>query len=319
MKFKFIIILISNVLFYKLATAQNLIPNPSFENYIGCPSAFGQLYLCDDWKILGYDSFGTSYFNSCCTDTNVVSIPKNSAGFQYAATGNAYCGFVNESGGLAASRQYLIAQLSAPLIVGERYYVSLKISLADQFLFCASNKMGVLFSSINYDSAYIPPRNDFAQVYSEFVIGDTMEWYQIKGSFIADSSYNYILIGNFFSESNVSVGSCSAAQNWGSYYYLDDVCVSTDSLTCFTSTGISNYTRSIFHLSPNPSAGLFNLECRYQTSNKITLMTISGNKIIESSFSGSNYIIDLSAYPRGSYILRVENEQDIAVLKIILI
>lgn len=99
----------------------------------------------------------------------------------------------------------------------------------------ASNKIGVLFTNDEYESLSNPaplPAN-FAHFYSNTIITDTLDWTIISGSFIADSAYKYIMIGNFFDNNQTAyltvldslLGECS-------YYFIDDVCVSTDSLTC---------------------------------------------------------------------------------------
>jgi len=302
-----------------ISLAQNLVPNSSFENYYSCPTTFGQVYLCQNWSILNNDFYRPSYFNSCCSDTNTVSIPHNAFGYQYSASGNAYCGFVNESGGIAAVRQYLINQLSSPLNVGLKYFVSLKVSLSDYDFICASNKIGVLFSTVFHDSSYIPPQNNLAHIYTDFVIGDTMVWYQIKGSFIADSNYNYIMIGNFFSPGNVSVGPCSAAQNWASFYYIDDVCVSSDSITCFIIDVVKerNIQENIV-VFPNPSSGEFRIS--FNNSNfqkKIYVFDILSNLILKVSTEESHFTINLSGHPKGTYFVKIEEDDHIKVIKLI--
>jgi hypothetical protein len=137
--------------------AQNLVPNPSFENYVSCPTTFNQIYLCQDWR-----SFGVApdYYNFC--GAGAVSVPQNNYGFQYAVTGNAYCGFLNchVPGPL---NDFIGAQLLQPLVIGQTYFVSLNVSRVNMN-YCPTNKMGVLFSTVPFDSVHPPPRNDFAHV-----------------------------------------------------------------------------------------------------------------------------------------------------------
>ncbi|MBK9599335.1 MAG: hypothetical protein IPO60_13715 [Flavobacteriales bacterium] len=42
------------------------------------------------------------------------------------------------------------------------------------------------------------PLGDFAQVYSQAVVADTLNWDLVSGSFVADSAYQYVVIGNHF-------------------------------------------------------------------------------------------------------------------------
>lgn len=60
-----------------------------------------------------------------------------------------------------------------------------------------------------------------AHVYSDSLLNDTANWVQIKGSFIADSAYQYVVIGNFFDDFNTDTLNCSSA----SYAFIDMICV----------------------------------------------------------------------------------------------
>src|SRR6186713_2945646 len=146
------IILLFNALFlsaFDTSNAQNLVPNPDFENHFSCPVQTGELYRCEDWTSYG---FTPDYFNSCSPDT-VVNVPKNNFGYQIAASGNAYAGFINESGGPAPPREYLGVALTQPLIAGQKYFASLKVSFSG--VGCASTKIGIRMSTVPYDSTTI--------------------------------------------------------------------------------------------------------------------------------------------------------------------
>ena len=62
---------------------------------------------------------------------------------------------------------------------------------------CATNKFGILFSTVPYSKNNTPAINITPQVISSQIITDTIDWINISGSFIADSTYNYIILGNF--------------------------------------------------------------------------------------------------------------------------
>ena len=73
----------------QVITGTNLVNNPSFEEYYGCPTYAAQLYECKYWW-----GFSSDYFNACATVNSNVSVPYSGAGFQYAHTGVAYAGFI---------------------------------------------------------------------------------------------------------------------------------------------------------------------------------------------------------------------------------
>src|SRR4030095_10557831 len=98
------------------SSAQNIVPNPGFESYSNCPSALGEVYKCQSWTTFGWNP---DYFNAC-SSSPAVGVPQNNFGFQYAATGSAYCGFINSSGGPAPPQEYLGAALLQPLLAGQK-------------------------------------------------------------------------------------------------------------------------------------------------------------------------------------------------------
>ncbi len=174
--------------------AQNLIPNPSFEDTVACPYQYGQIDFA-----LGWNSFGGTpdYLNSC-DQTNYVSVPSNSFGIQNARSGKAYAGMLTyEING--TYREYLACQLSQTLEIGQKYFVSYWISLGDKVGFrVATNKQGAKFTTSQYSFNNPIPTNNFSPIYSDSIISDTVNWVQIKGSLIADSAYKYLVIGEFF-------------------------------------------------------------------------------------------------------------------------
>ena len=71
-------------LFFNNVSAQNLVPNGSFENFTNCPNTFGQIYKADGWfqphkypwsNSVNYCSI-TDYYNSCDDSTSFVSVLK---------------------------------------------------------------------------------------------------------------------------------------------------------------------------------------------------------------------------------------------------
>ncbi len=280
--------------------AQSLVPNPSFENFINCPVNHGDINQC-----MGWSSFGGNpdYFNACSPDT-MVSVPKNDFGYQYAATGNAYCGFINASGGPAPAPEYLGATLLQPLVTGQKYFASFKISFASSY--CATNKMGIGFSTVPYNSSNPPPLNNNAFVYTDSIISDTANWYQITGSFVADSDYTYIMIGNFFTN-----GSGCPAGTYVSYYYVEDVCVSADSLTCYSTVDIHELNNSNKLIAfPNPFAEVLTIKTSKNEKSELVLYDITSRKLLQQKFINT-VTLNTSDLVKGIYFYEVKNENNV--------
>ena len=202
-KINIITIIITAMLCLLISTgkAQNLVPNPSFEDTVHCPTTLDQINYSTGWSTY---CVTPDYYNAC--NGNVLGVPSNGIGYQAAASGNGYAGFTAYNvGGFA--REIIGRQLSQTLLIGQTYYVSIKVSLAEfegpppQFVPC--NKVGAKFSTIPYSASNPAPVNNFAHVYTNTIIGDTTNWTTIKGFFMADSSYQFIMIGNFFDDAHM--------------------------------------------------------------------------------------------------------------------
>ncbi|MFA5782749.1 MAG: T9SS type A sorting domain-containing protein [Bacteroidales bacterium] len=307
--------------------AQNLVPNPSFEEYDTCPSGYGGNNLSNGWF-----PFRSSpdYFNACATDIH-ASVPINVFGSQMAATGNAYCGFIsyhppndwNEMVG---------RKLSTTLVLGTKYYVSVKFSLAD-YSPCSINKLGVLFTTHSYcdslDSfniCYSPemPIPNFAHVFSSQIIADTAKWTIVSGSFIADSAYQYIVIGNLFDYANTNDSLLYGNTNCnGNYvcYYVDDICVSTDLLICNNPDFVHdlNITNSI-NIFPNPVNNFINItwETPFVEGISFNIYDIYGSLVKQIYKISKPQIIDVSNFSNGVYIIEINIKNKIYYKKIII-
>lgn len=206
---------------------ENLVPNGSFEEHTGC------IFLdsdCNDWV-----SFRDSpdYFHYCFSNSY-----SNGAGFQLPRTGEAYAGFIGYDKNNSNAREYFGVALTSTLITGEKYYVSFYVSSGykKHALNITHNNIGVMFTTYSYyDPFGALPLPNFAHINETEIISDTINWIKISGSFIADSAYTFIVIGNFFDNTFIdTLNFPDSVGNFRSYYFIDDVCVSKDSCLCDT-------------------------------------------------------------------------------------
>jgi len=192
--------------------AQNLVPNPSFEELDTCP--YWQAFRPGDRPRNWYSWNATpEYFNACAQPLNgadtVVGVPRNGWGFQHAWDGNAYVGMIAFTTS-STYREYVGAQLVCPMVEGRTYHVSFRVNLASGGATWsaggACNNIGALFtmeSNAWTSLDHIPNGPPFhyrnmAHVYSAEIISDTVNWVLVEGDFVADSAYRHIVLGNFF-------------------------------------------------------------------------------------------------------------------------
>ena len=113
----------------------NLVPNPSFEDTVGCPANVSGQYGDEIYNLTHWFPAGESpdYFNSCAPvnqSTGQASVPYNGLGFQYANSGEGYIGLFTALNSLLFYdyREYIGVQLTQTLSQGTTYYFSMKVS-----------------------------------------------------------------------------------------------------------------------------------------------------------------------------------------------
>lgn len=241
---KFIAQLILMLCFFNFSYSQNLVPNPSFENYTACPTFFDQIVYATPWY---FPNTGTSdYYNVCGVPD--FSAPVNFFGNQSPKTGNGYAGayaYADYSIIPTNYREYITAELLTPLNAGEYYYVGFNVSLADQSRL-AVNLMGVSFTQgvPTFDAS-----NPYMMVEPPQVISDTgtilmddVGWTKVEGVFRSLVNETHMTIG-FFADTGVmdlyeryAIGT-PGTKNCA-YYYIDDVTVYSYQLSVNGDTSI---------------------------------------------------------------------------------
>jgi hypothetical protein len=304
-------------LFFSIVTngQVNLVMNPSFETHTACPNTLDQIYLAVGWSSSGVTP---DYFNSCATSTD-LGVPHNGIGYQLPYSGNAYVGLIAwADGGLA--REIIKSQLSQTLIIGQKYYVTMQVNLAEyqpppaQFVPC--NKIGVRFSTVQSSSLNPSPINNFSHIYSNTIISDTMNWTKIQGSFIADSAYKYITLGNFFDDANTDT--TYRPNGVRSYFFIDDVCVSTSSITCGITTDINDREiNNFYRIFPNPAANFVSINSTISEETTALIFTPFGEIIFKISFM-NNLDIDLSSLENGMFFLQLTSKNRHETKKIVI-
>lgn len=218
---------------WQLWAQANLVPNPSFELNVGCPTSNGQIQLAEPWIKIGGDG-ALSYFNNC--GQSDYRATENYMGYYGARTGNGGSMIIllhaNHVLPFIAEGNFIGAPLGQSLITGKLYRVRFFLSLSD-FHRYASKNVGAHISTGQ------PPNNTslllslIPQVrYNGNFLTDKIGWMKIEGEFIADGGENFLTIGNFDGYTNSDTlnlhegGTVPSVGYWeGAQYYIDDVSV----------------------------------------------------------------------------------------------
>lgn len=207
-----------------LVFSQNLVPNPSFEDYTGCPGSYGQISLATPW--ITPTGGSPDYLNACATSI-FVTVPINYRGIQAPRTGDAYAEAVFYPSIGVDFREYSQVKLISPLIAGQTYEVSFYVNLGDKS-YRASNNIGAYISTVAPTSGGSINLPVTPQINETSIITDYTNWTLISGTYTAVGGEEYITIGNFFDDASTStIISTSPDVNsmYATFYLIEDVCV----------------------------------------------------------------------------------------------
>lgn len=290
-------------------TCQNLVRNPSFEDTINCPAALNQLYTTSDWFNYG---ISPDYYNAC--STTGVNVPNAIFGFQNAHTGTGMIGMFlkrkpNSPDGINA-KEFIGTELISNLNIGFKYYFSCFINFSYRSLDAvACNKFGMKLSTVPFDSTqYLNLVNNFAILYTDSIVIDSVQWFKLNGSFIADSNYQYLILGNFFEDQFIDTISIGQFPDY-SYYYIDDICLSQDSNYCETWTSFqpeNNIDIDYIEIFPVPSLDHVTITSKYSIK-AIEIYDVYGS--LQYSKMGQNGLkldLDISFFSMGIYFIRIQ-------------
>lgn len=283
----------------------NLVPNGSFEDTVSCPTMGGQVTKCKFW----HDVAATpDYYHTCCT-TPQFSVPNNTFGFQYPATGDAFMGINVYDLGDTNYREIIGSYLNNQLAIGTKYFVHFKVSFSAGFFQAvniATNRIGILLSTVDF-LINSPPISNFSQVYSDSIISDSLGWTSVRGSFIADSAFTFISIGNFFRNYVTDTINLNPNNRTKGYYYIDDVCLSDDSIFCeqwISSTNLSNSTTIGINVYPNPFQREITINDIPLDCFKLELFDSTGMLFFKKEFKNENKLsLNLGSLSNGIYLL----------------
>ncbi|PSG90482.1 hypothetical protein C7H52_04160 [Aurantibacter aestuarii] len=239
MKLNYLIFLLS----FSFCSAQNLVKNPSFEEFKFCPennSQFNNNVI--SWSL---PNKGTSdYYNTCSTFLN----DKNPHGYQNPQHGNGYAGIVvyyeNMRNTLKDYREYIQGELKDTLIKDKRYVVKIRISLADKANFTINELALVLTNQAISSSkdSYIDINNITIDSFTYKKVNFKYKpfyhikdrWMTLEKEFVASGFEKFLCFGNF--NSDLKTEKLKIDKHLfpiESYYYIDNISIEPVSLYTF--------------------------------------------------------------------------------------
>ena len=254
-KFLFFLLLLT----FQLAVSQNLVKNPSFEDFEKCPWKLGMFNSnVNYWSCPNHGS--TDFFRAC-GNTNETN--QNYNGEQTPFLGDAYAGmycYAEDD-----YREYIQGELKEKLQANETYTIQFYISLAEKSSFSIKN-MTVLFTdecigaSTKSASILNSPKGSnqkFGNLSKKFInpealkiqnsliqkdtlipfYNDTKEWMQVTFTYQATGYEQFFTIGNFKANQETAINQEKPEfKHPFTYYYIDAISIELIKNTYETNT-----------------------------------------------------------------------------------
>jgi hypothetical protein len=294
--------------------AQNLVPNHSFEEYDTC-RVVNDVYYPDTGP-LGWFSAGWTpdHFMSCLTTGSFNGAPLSIWAFQYPQDGSCYAGVITYHQ-TVMGREFFMVELTETLVAGQTYYASFYANAAWEGweihpqMWVATSHLGMLFTTqprqweINDP---VPAPGNFAHVFHPWVITDTVAWTLVSGSFVADSAYRYVMIGNHFDDAVTDTLHLGYSIQYAKAMALiDNVCVSSSLSGCPLALGVADRELERIVLYPNPVIGELMLS-GVPRGAEATIYDALGRTMWRGSTTAGTWRFDVGYWAKGSYVLRLE-------------
>jgi|APTNR8051073442_1049403.scaffolds.fasta_scaffold00005_320 outer membrane protein OmpA-like peptidoglycan-associated protein len=215
-------------------SAQNLVPNPSFEELTRCPNSFSTDK--NDFIVPGWESptKGTpDHFHGC--SWGEADVPFNWAGSANAHSGKGYAGMYvwNKRDDDKSYREYIQCELAEPLVEGDVYKLEFYYKLASHAVYVI-NRIGLVVTTTRLSYSHDQVIDIIPTLSVELdsaVTTTTGSWEHAMVEYKAAGGERYLTIGNFFNNKETKstrlpyrIGKNSMLTT-SAYYFIDDVSV----------------------------------------------------------------------------------------------
>ena len=280
------------------SSAQNLVPNYSFEVQDTCPQV-SEIDLAQPWNS---PTLGTpDLFNTDCSSQN--GSPNTGIGSSGIFTYSTF----------ADNREYLQVQLTSPLTAGETYDVSFYVKRLT-FYSLATDHMGAYFTTTEQSLTTTSALTQFTPQVDN-PAGNVLNgtgYTLITGSFVASGGEEYMIIGNFYDDANTQTQDVESNGNLKAYYYIDDISVVQNTGGAGIDDAPKDFSLNVY---PNPCTDKISVSVDENINLNdlsIKIIDIHGRTLYSDLYG--NYVnkeIDLSAFEKGMYMIQVTSGENV--------
>jgi hypothetical protein len=234
-------------------------------------------------------------------------------GYCPAHSGSGMAGIVliDDMTGSVIYREYLAVKLTNPLLSNMKYYVTYYLRLGDSVRY-SSNRISIYFgdsiSKNNPDTINVTPQ--ISSPTGSFITNKS-NWTKLRGSFMANGGEKFLYLGNFkhpFINDTLFVNGSNNTFDYNLiYYFVDDICVSTDSTYSEQwITSISENQISELHFFPNPVNNILHVS-GIKDGELLKIYSLVGDrtdlKVVENN-------VDVSFLKEGIYFVEYRNSEN---------
>ena len=306
--------------------AQNLVPNPGFEETDSCTFGLG-LGALHHW----YSAYLTpDHLQSCLPYGSANGLPMNQFTFQEPYDGISCAGihtYDDDSG--QEWREWLMVPLLYTMVPGQTYYCSFRANAGfggnapNPNIWLASDHLGMRFTTTNRQWIWgdpYPTAINQAHILHPLILSDTVGWTLVSGSFVADSAYTYLMIGNFFSNALTdTLHFAPPGPNWDGYGYtlVDAVCVTPDPGGCELNHSVDELEEAGPFVFPNPASNV--LVIGNAGGRETLVLDILGQMVWTGYVDDDRFVVDVGNWARGAYVTHLRGERGSQVVKFVLV
>ena len=299
------------ILSFSLASAQNLVHNPSFEQSTTCPSDTGQISFASEWFGAGA---GGDFFDSCCGSCQ-VSTPLNYMGYQQPYMGgHAYVGFYFYKEYAADSHGYICGNLD-PLTKDHWYRIVVHVCGTRHTKYRSDGPQVFLYVNQTIPQTqllYFTPQIDL----HSFIAEDTTNWTIQQAIFYADSAYTKIIIGNFKDDAHSLISQkypqfFTPDARDAAYGYIDEI--SVVDITASYLAGLETEQQTVTAY-PNPftEQTTLSFDNPQRHIHTLTVYSMQGIRVKQIENITTNEVsLQRDGLPAGYYFYRLSNNEGV--------
>lgn len=227
---KALLLLLMNLALAVMATAQNLVPNGSFEDTVNCSTSTQcTLLKAEHWfnpNLATPDLFDCDLDRACGSPMG----PGQGAAFMLSSDGDRHAGAYFWYGpNSSTAREYMMTRIPDGLLAGVAYEVSLWYTRRKPHQY-AVDHIGLW---VGHDSIFeatvgwlnVTPKVKLRDPYSMY-LGNGDMWTQLVDTLVAAGGEQWMVIGNFDpADSVVGILADPSGIYQNCYYYIDDVTI----------------------------------------------------------------------------------------------